>query len=289
MKYPYAKFDLLRSKHIVNEQIKFLDKYKLNGRIIETIENQHNYAESIKNIIRLLRPYTAEEGKKVRIGGEGDGGYVMLAPGKGGIAYSFGVSKHSPWDFDMANRGFKVYQYDASIEEEPDKHPNIFFNKYFIASSPTPDGPCKTITQVLSENNHEHENDIILQMDIEGSEWDFFSDITVETMLKFKQLIIELHHINDSPEKYNILKKIRQTHTPIHYHYNNNTRKCVYFPKANFIYSEHVIEVSFVRSNDFNFIKCNDYFPTNLDNRNNKKWPEIPIGYFDLILNAEWQ
>ncbi len=44
-------------------------------------------------------------------------------------ALSLGVSDSSPWDLEMAQRGFKVIEYDASIEKCPYSHENIIFHK----------------------------------------------------------------------------------------------------------------------------------------------------------------
>lgn len=56
----------------------------------------------------------------------------MLEPGYGGIAYSLGISTDSPWDLEMAERGYKIYQYDGTIDHGPYEHPNIFFHKFNI-------------------------------------------------------------------------------------------------------------------------------------------------------------
>lgn len=74
------------------------------------------YLEAVETnyqkLLRLLSPYDVAGQTKLRIGPAHDGGYVMLDPGRDGIAYSFGISDYSPWDLEMANRGFKVYSID---------------------------------------------------------------------------------------------------------------------------------------------------------------------------------
>ena len=131
--------------------------------------------------LREVTPQSVVNVPKTRIGGSRDGGYVMLEPGQGGVAYSFGVSIYAPWDIEMAcTRNFSVYQYDGTIDKEPDVHPNIFFHKFNIDSRPVPPDNCKNLAQIFHDLNHHEENNIILQIDIEGAEWDFFEALTIE-------------------------------------------------------------------------------------------------------------
>lgn len=279
--------DLVRKKHVVQAQLDFFKIFEKGGGGVRMIE-EPDAVWSVQEVIRQLAPMSVAGWEKVRIGGDGDGGYVMLDPGCGGIAYSLGVSPHSPWDLEMAEHGFKVYQYDASIDEQPDAHPNLFFHKYFV-SGVRNDGIYKTLDRIIAENGHQGETDIILQMDVEGAEWEVLRHIRRETMMRFKQIVFEFHDIGILANRYSVLRKLRETHTPVHFHYNNNTPRCSYLPGPGFIYSEGAVEVSCVRNDALLFSECGDYFPTPLDQRNGDKYlSDIPIGYFDLLLREPW-
>lgn len=279
--------DLVRKNHVTREQLEFLRVFQKGGGIFAIMEDP-NETWSVKEIIRQLVPMTALGHEKVRIGGDADGGYIMLDPGQGGIAYSLGVSLHSPWDLEMAERGFTVFQYDASIDAQPDAHPHLFFHKYFVSGDKN-EGLYKTLDRMIAENGHQDERDMILQMDIEDAEWEVLHHIERDTLLRFKQIIIEIHKVELSIYKYCILRKLRETHTPIHFHYNNNTSGCVYLPRPGFIYNGNVMEITYVRNDDFAFSECAEYFPTPLDRRNGNRYPlDIPIGYFDLLMRENW-
>ena len=271
-----------RRAYVFREQKRYID---WQGSLNITVEcrDDESHTRSVREIIKVITPMNVCGAEKIRIGGEGDGGYVMLDPGKGGIAYSLGVSWNAPWDLEMARRGFTVYQYDGSIDQEPDKHPNIFFHKCFVGAHESNGRPCKSFKQILAENQHQNEKNLILQMDIEGAEWEVFEELSAEDLLRFSQIIVELHEVHLHVYKYALLSKIRRTHTPIHVHYNNYVRDVILSQRNSLIYSGSLIEVSYVRTCDHTFAPCRDYFPTALDRPCVPHRPEIPIGCFDLM------
>lgn len=268
------------------EQLKYIQAMHAQGVLINYL-NDDAQARVIGEIIKIIAPLRARGAKKLRIGGEGDGGYVMLDPGQRGVAYSLGVSACSPWDLEMAERGFPVFQYDGSIEQEPDKHPNIFFHKIFIGSCAESRAQYMTLQQILRHNAHQAEKNLILQMDIEGAEWEALAELSPDDALCFSQIIVEFHNIGLDASKYAVLKKLRTTHTPIHVHYNNNALTALFSPQNNFIYSGDALEISYARNKDYAFAPCLEYFPTPLDRKNLARFPDIPIGYFDLLLQEQ--
>ena len=249
------------------------------------------YLEAVETnyqkLLRLLSPYDVAGQTKLRIGPAHDGGYVMLDPGRDGIAYSFGISDYSPWDLEMANRGFKVYQYDGTVPQSPDEHPNIIFTKANISGAELPPPGEKNVAQILREHSHESANTIILQIDIEGAEWEFFEHITQSQLEHFSQIIVEFHGLFNI-EKFdyyiNVIKKLCKTHCPVHIHYNNYGDS---IPFTHFIACD-VIEVSFIRRDDLSFQPCTINFPTALDSSNNPELHDIIIGNFSCIAKG-WE
>lgn len=239
--------------------------------------------DAYRHLLAMLAPQSADNVSKIRLGGANDGGYVMLDPGKGGIAYSFGVSTYSPWDWDMVNRGFSVFQYDGTIEKAPQTHEKLFFHKFNITGSATPAAGTRNISQIFADHKHDSESNIILQMNIEGAEWDFFEAITQEQLLKFSQIIVEFHGLLDASKlsRYtSIFEKITQTHTSVHFHYNNNGGVKIF---KNFCISS-LFEISFARKADYSFKPCAQTYPTTLDAPCVTRVSDVYIGKFENIL-----
>ena len=247
-------------------------------QLIDTISAK----DFISRFLQAIHPYDAVGIQKIRLGPYEDGGYVMLDPGRSGIAYSLGISTYAPWDMEMAERGFIVHQYDASIANTPTPHPNIIFHPYFIMDSTCLPDNARRLSQELDANGDGDEKDIILQMDVEGAEWEIFTAMDEITLKKFRQIIVEFHDLEFDMKKLAILEKLCVTHTPVHFHYNNyrKTLQCI----NKFIYHPHVFEISYVRNEDYTLRPCNNYFPTPLDAPNAQNKPDIPIGFFDILL-----
>ncbi len=254
-------------------------------RRLKNVASLHEYVAyygKIGEILSVLRPYSVVGVPKVRIGGKGDGGYVMLDPGRnGGVAYSFGISTKSPWDIEMASRGYDVFQFDGTIETPPDTHPNLHFQKVNIVSQENDErGKGKSIDRLFCELGHEAENDIILQMDIEGGEWEVLQNLSEPQIKKFRQIIIEFHGITPISEnisdKLEAMKTISRTHKPIHVHLNNSISD---IPTGNglLLYSP-CWEVTYARAGDYEWMPCGERFPTPLDSPNIGRLPEIELG-----------
>jgi len=241
-------------------------------------------------VFDLLTPMDVPGKRKVRLGAEFDGGYVMLEPepnkNKDGIAYSFGISTYDPWSLEMAGRGYNVFQYDGTVEHGPYNSPMIHFFKYMITGSPEPKPNEKNIKQILKDLNHYGKN-IMLNIDIEGGEWDFFASLTKEEMLQFEQIIVEFHEFIPDNEKLlkkiEILKKINETHQCIHIHANNGGCPNLVTILLGFRQFPALIEATYVRKDPAcQFVECFDEFPGKLDSPNSGPFlPDIYLGFFN--------
>lgn len=195
-------------------------------------------------------------------------------------ALSLGISSYSPWDLEMANMGYKVIQYDASIDKSPYNHPNITFVKKFVGVSDTFD--TISFEKVIKDNNLKEDSHNVLQVDIEDCEWDILDNINLSLIFKyFHQIIFEFHNCNPEDEiatqkRLPILEKIKKYYTPIHAHFNNNGN--IFY--SNGLFLSDVFEVSYIRNNlipENIKYKVGNGALIGLDSPNTKIYPDIPI------------
>jgi hypothetical protein len=108
-------------------------------------------------------------------------------------------------------------------------------------------------------------NDIFIKMDIEGFEFEYILSVDNENMNKIKQIVFELHGINDNgfmgnnchlplsnpnhlfSRKKDFLKKMNETHYLIHVHYNNGGNVTIVNDNGEYKYIPNVIEVTYIR------------------------------------------
>ena len=245
--------------------------------------------ESCKNaqdVFALLKPMDVFGKKKVRLGAEHDGGYITIEPEQrkknDGIAYSFGISTYDPWSLAMAERGYNVFQYDGTVENSPYNNSMIRFFQYMVTGSSSPKPNEKNIKQIFEDHGHSGKN-IFLNIDIEGSEWDFFEMITREEMQQFEQIIVEFHELllddGKLPKKIEILKKLNETHQCIHLHANNGACPDLVTILPGFRQFPALMEVTYIRKDpDYKFTECFDEFPGQLDSPNDPFFPDLYLG-----------
>jgi FkbM family methyltransferase len=236
----------------------------------------------IRAALSLITPMKVLDRSKTRVGGKHDGGYVMIDDLDGvGICYSLGVGPDTSWDLDMAQRGWVIYQYDHTVDEPPPQHPNIHFRKIGIAlNDDTP--KMNRLDTLVRQNGHSKRTDMILKMDIEGSEWECLDCLEDCFLSQFRQILIEIHwmdHLVD-PEFRSlftrVIGKVRQTHECVHIHANNFGRIIAIWglPVA------QVYELTFARREDYNFTENDERFPSDLDFPNNETMPDYDLGLF---------
>jgi hypothetical protein len=218
----------------------------------------------------------------VRIGRDHDGGYIMCQDLiAGNIAYSFGINDDVSWDMDMARRGFDVFMYDHTISKLPenDDHFN-FFRTGITGHEETEE--LKTLKTLVERNGHSNNIDMILKMDVEGSEWDVFSSIDDDLLVRFSQIVIEIHNfesISDNTlysKMEKSLTKLQTYFAPVHIHANNF---CDLFI-IDGIFVPPVFEITYVARSKLGTRRSSKTFPTPFDQPNNINRPDIQLGSF---------
>ena len=176
---------------------------------------KYNTMNNSKLIKRLLTPYDLSH-EKIRIGSENDGGYVISKTFLDlytDYVYSLGIGYDCNFDLELANRGYKIFQYDGTVPSTPVHHDNFVFQSIMMDH--------ETLNYEIVKNNHEHSN-LLLKMDIEGSEYGLLYNLDPEILNRFSQLVFEMHDVIYFPQMIQFLEKVNSQFILIHIHANNN-------------------------------------------------------------------
>lgn len=159
--------------------------------------------------------------KLIRLGAEKDGGY-LVPDILDEIKYLFspGVSNETSFDEDCYKKKITPFLLDGTINYNG---PFNFIKKNLNTFS---DDNNITIRDWLNlANLAENENNLMLQMDIEGSEWNILTNIELSLLKKFKIIVIEFHFfkrfIKNFKKISNVFKKLNIDFTICHIHPNN--------------------------------------------------------------------
>jgi len=127
--------------------------------------------EKVKSLIARLHPVTSAKAL-IRLGPNGDGGYLIPDDLEGIEAcFSPGVCNVAGFELDCAKMGMDVFMADASVDKPPIDHAQFKFQKKFIGSS-TQGNFISLEDWVISSSSKTA--DLLLQMDIEGYEYEAF-------------------------------------------------------------------------------------------------------------------
>lgn len=203
----------------------------------------------VVNLLKVLQPVDSGI-NLIRFGPEGDGGYLIPDDLTGVIAcFSPGVCGTSGFEIDCANRGQQVFLADASVDGPAEEHPAFHFTKRYLGRESRDN--FITIEDWVNASIPNSTGDLILQMDIEGAEYDVIDSISPILLDRFRILVIELHGLhrilNGSATFWNqfvsTMKKVTKNHLCVHIH-PNNTSSIMKFRNLEI---PDLIEVTFLR------------------------------------------
>lgn len=181
--------------------------------------------EQIKELINKLAPLNS--GKPlIRLGPKGDGGYLVPDDLEGiSACFSPGVCMVSGFEKDCANRGMQVFMADRSVEQPAEMHDLFHFTKKYVGVTTNED--FMTIDDWVVSSMPEKSSDLLLQIDIEGYEFENFLSMSDGLMSRYRIIVAEFHDLDQlwSYPYFRLasraFEKILQTHTCVHIHPNN--------------------------------------------------------------------
>ena len=201
---------------------------------------------------QLIRPYTTSA-TLMRVGDEGDGGYVMADHFTTTTAISIGIGGNVSWDLAMSSRGYSIAMFDPTIAAEPATVPNATFHRIGLGTpvqSAASGLELESLEQLRTRTGIPEVENATLKIDVEGAEWDALIDIA--SFDQYEQIVIEMHdlaRLSDEDSARNVLAvlaNIHSSHVPIHVHANN---EAPVVPFGTYWLPE-VLEVTYLRRTD---------------------------------------
>lgn len=231
--------------------------------------------EEMQKFINQLKPMKVNK-ELIRLGSSKDGGYLVPDDLEEIEAlFSPGVGMSSSLELDCAIRGMKAFMADASVDGPVGEHELFHFQKNFIGA--VDNDEFMTMESWMDSADISSSSDLILQMDIEGHEYETIYSIPTEKLKRFRLIIIEFHQMEMLWNKFyfekfkNSFLKLTQTHYIVHIHPNN----CCEPIEKDGISIPPVMEFTFIRKDR---VKIDGYvktFPNPLDVDCAKKKPLV--------------
>jgi hypothetical protein len=185
----------------------------------------------------------------IRIGPDGDGGY-LVPDDLSGIEYCFspGVSTESGFEADLAARGMAVHLADLSVDGPAELHENFTFTKKHVGC--LSNAQFMTLDEWKEARIGAYGGDLLLQMDIEGAEFETLMALSSELQAQFRIMVIELHYLHQLLNKpwfilvSRVINKLLETHSVVHIHPNN----CCGSIASRGLTLPRIVEVTFYRN-----------------------------------------
>ena len=251
--------------------------YRWNQRVMISPRDH----EALVELLALLRPQRAQGQRKVRVGSNRDGGYVMLDDFRSvDAALSLGVGPEVSWDYAIAERGIPVWQFDHTVKALPREHPLFHFEPKRIVTQAS--SACEVTLKSLLEQLGEKQ--LIVKMDIEGNEWDVLAPLDRSLLTGCRQLVVEFHNfMSVSDEDWcnraqRTLDSLTQDFGVVHVHANNLSKHIV----SKRLTLPDSLEVTFANRRHYRLEETNETFPGPNDRKNNPYFPDLRLGRFQF-------
>jgi len=173
-------------------------------------------------LLQLLAPYNIKDSDSlVRLGRNGDGGYILTVDTIKNIdrCYSYGIANETSFEECLAksNSNIEFHLYDHTVDYSP-RMPKAAFHKEGLAGSKIKD--CNSFWSHLDDNG-DTSREILLKLDCEGAEYDFFLSSNFERFASLHSMIIEFHDIGKRTNDFKyIIDSLNKYFHIIHLHQN---------------------------------------------------------------------
>jgi len=163
-----------------------------------------------------------------RLGGDGDGGYLVPDDFEGiASCFSPGVAEKASFEEELADMGIRSFLADYSVRSAPDTLRDCDFVKKFVGAANS--DHVLTLDRWVNEKCPPGSTgDMILQMDIEGAEYETLMATSSDTLSRFRMIVLELHKLNHLDNKLYFrfvnaaLSRLLEQFDVAHVHANNS-------------------------------------------------------------------
>lgn len=221
--------------------------------------------DQVRSLLTKLYPVRSSH-ELIRLGPKGDGGYLVPDDLENIKAcFSPGVSDISGFERECAELGMRVFLADKSVDKPATEHDFFTFTKKFIGSVSSEE--FMTLDGWITDSLQDDSSDLLLQMDIEGYEYETILSATEKVMRRFRIIVVEFHLLDKLwSEPFFTLasrafEKTLLTHTCVHIHPNN----CKNSVNINGVQIPKVMEFTFLRNDRLENLGYQQQFPHPLD------------------------
>jgi len=231
----------------------------------------------IYDVWELMTPYDTNL-DLIRVGSKGDGGYVIPELSRlPDYIVSPGIGDNSDFEKYFAEQGVECLMIDGTVTTLPEHHPKFDFIPKNLGLTER-----ENLTTLKEIANSKKFARAVLQMDIEGGEYDALKIVDPTVLSRFELIIIELHGLSrildlDSgySELLDLLKKLNRNHICVHAHANNFGGSFTYrrFKLPN------IVELTFIKSTliERKVRKKTSHVPLDSKNNPNEKFLAFPV------------
>ena len=215
----------------------------------------------------------------IRVGSAGDGGY-LIPDDLDGIEYCFspGVSTVSDFEDQLAERHIRSFLADYSVDMPPITRPEFTFDKKFVGSSNREH--FMTLESWKKKYLNDYSGDMILQMDIEGCEYEVILATPDCLLHQFRIIVLELHDLDRmfDPFSFRIFsaffEKLLAFFHVAHIHRNNN---CAHVVGVDGVEVPKMLEFTFYNRRRVKYAKPQLVSPHKLDADNFSDLPPLAL------------
>lgn len=231
----------------------------------------------LRELLRAIAPIETNR-PLIRMGPNTDGGY-LLPDDLGGISTCFspGVSTVSGFELECASRGMDVYMADASVDAPPDSHQQFRFSKKYLGAHSHDD--FITMEEWIEMAQPDPLADWLLQIDIEGAEYEVMLNLPDRYLKKFRVIVIEFHMLDylfdDAFFRLasSAFNKLLAHHSCVHIHPNN----CSATVSSGGISIPKIMEFTFYRNDRIQDRRQATRFPHPLDRECVPHFPSLVL------------